>query len=151
MQLLDARFVRYRWERIGRAGRRLGRGFAARTVHLVHLRVPGVIGLHVFVGNGPGRGDAVVVLELAEVLLAQTVERRTIHLSGATDKVVDAGLEGVTVFVMPEITGTIAFLDEHFFGAPVLGFAPEPVAAFEYEDALTRRRQVVCQRPAART
>src|SRR6516162_5376700 len=136
MQLLDARFVRYRRERIGRARRRLGRVFAARTMHVVHLLGPGVVGLHVFVGNGPGRRDAVVVLELAEVLLAQTVERLTIHLRGATDKVVDAGLEGVTVCVMPDITGNIAVLDEHFFGAPVLGFAPEPVATFEYEDAL---------------
>src|SRR4029453_18961698 len=137
MQLLDTRLVRPCREGVGRASRRLGRVFAARTVHLVHLLGPGVIGLHVFVGNGPGRRDAVVVLELAEVLLAQTVERRTIHLSGATDKVVDAGLEGVTVFVMPDITGNIAVLDEHLFGTPVLGFASEPVAAFEYEDALT--------------
>src|SRR5512132_410367 len=80
MQLLDARLVRHRRERIGRAGRWLSGVFTARSVYLVHLLSLGVIRLHVFVADGPGGRDTVVVLQLPEVLLAQTVEGCAKHL-----------------------------------------------------------------------
>src|SRR5215475_14858966 len=113
MQLLDARLMRHSRERIGRAGRRLGWVFAARTVHLVHLLGLGVVGLYVFVADGPGRRDAVVMLELAEVFLAQTVERRAIHLGGAADEVVDTGLERLPHPVVPGFLKNVAVLNEY--------------------------------------
>ena len=104
-----------------------------------------------FIVNGPGRRDAIVVLELAEVFLAQTVERRAIHLGGAADEVVDTGLERLPHPVVPCFLGNVAVLNEYLFDVPVLLLTLQPVATFEHEDALTRRRQVARQRSAART
>ena len=67
-ELLDPRLVRDRRERVGRARRRLGRVLAARAVHLVELLGLRVVGLHLVVADRPGRRDAVVVAQLAEVL-----------------------------------------------------------------------------------
>ena len=68
-ELLDARLVRDGGERVRRARRRLGRILAARAVHLVELLGQRVVGLELVVGDRPGGRDAVVVPQLAEVLL----------------------------------------------------------------------------------
>ena len=114
----------HRRERIGRAGRRLGGVFAARAVHLVHLLGLGVVGLHVFVADGPGRRDAIVVLELAEVFLAQAVERRAKHLGGAADEVVETGLKRLPHLVVPGFLGNVAVFNKHLFDVPVLLLTP---------------------------
>src|SRR5499426_235701 len=150
MQLLDARLVRHGRERIGCARWGLGGIFAARAVHLVHLLSLSVIRLHVFVSDGPGGRNTVVMLELAKILLAQPVERRAIHLGGPSDKIVETGLERLPHLVVPGFLGNVAVLDEHLFYVPVLLLTLQPVAAFEQEDALARRRQVTRQRAAAR-
>ena len=59
----------------GRARGRLGRVLAAGAVHLVELLGLRVVRLHVGVGDRPRRREPVVVPELAEVLLAQPVQR----------------------------------------------------------------------------
>src|SRR6266850_6089386 len=150
MQLLNARLVGHRRKGIRRAIGRLGGIFTAGAAHLVHLLGLGVVGLHVLVVDGPGRRNAIVMLELAEVLLAQAVERRAIHLGGAAYEVMETGLEGLSRVVVPGFLGDVAVLDEHLFHVPILLFTFQPVAAFEYQDALARRRQVPSQRPAAR-
>src|SRR5262249_5455099 len=85
----------------------------------------------------------------AEVLLTQPIERCTVHLGGAADVVVDARLKGLAVLVNPRILRDVSVFDENGFGVPVLLFARQPAAAFEEEDALARRGQVVRQGPAA--
>ena len=97
---------------IGRARRRLGRVLAARAVHLVELLGLRVVGLHLVVGDRPGRRDAVVVLELAEVLLAQAVERRAVELGRAADEVVDLRLERLALGVVPGVRRDVAVVDE---------------------------------------
>ncbi len=92
-ELLDARLVRDRRVRVRRARRRLGRVLAAGAVHLVELLGLRVVRLQLVVGDRPGGRDAVVVAELAEVLLAQPVERRAVELRRAADEVVDLRLE----------------------------------------------------------
>ena len=94
-QLLDARLVRHRRERVRRRCRRLGRVLAAGAVHLVELLGLGVVRLELVVADRPGRRDPAVVLELAEVLLPQPVQRRAVELRGAADEVVDLRLEGL--------------------------------------------------------
>jgi hypothetical protein len=44
---------------------------------------------------------------------------------------------------------SLAVLDEDLFGAPVLGFPLQPVAALEQQDALARGSQVTGQRATA--
>ena len=102
-ELLDARLVADGRERVRRAGGRLGRVLAARAVHLVELLGPRVVGLHLVVVDGPRRRDAVVVAQLAEVLLAQAVQRGAVELRGAADEVVHLRLEGLAVAVVPRV------------------------------------------------
>ena len=87
-ELLDARLVRHRRARVRRARGRLGRILTTRAVHLVELLGQRVVRLHLLVGDRPCGRDAIVVAQLAEVLLAQAVERRAVELGGAPDEVV---------------------------------------------------------------
>ena len=102
-ELLDPGLVGYRGERIGRAGRRLGRVLAPRAVHLVELLGLGVVGLELVVGDRPRRGDAVVVAQLAEVLGAEAIEGRSVELRRAADEVVDLRLERLAIGVVPDV------------------------------------------------
>ena len=149
-ELLDPRLVRDRREGIGSARRRLGRVLAARAVHLVELLGLRVVGLHLVVADRPGGRDAVVVAELAEVLLAQAVERRAVELRGAADEVVHLRLERLgRVRVVPGVRRDVAVVDEHVVHVPVLWLAREPVAALEQQDALARWGEVPDERAAA--
>ena len=94
-ELLDARLVGDRRERVGRARGRFGRVLATGAVHAVELLGLRVVGLHLLVGDRPRRRDAVVVAQLAEVLLAQAVQRGAVELGCAADVVVHLRLEGV--------------------------------------------------------
>ena len=137
-ELLDPRLVRHRRMRVRRARRRLGRVLAARAVHLVELLGLRVVRLELVVGDRPGGRDAVVVLQLAEVLLAQPVERRAVELRRAADEVVDLRLERLAVLVVPGVRRDVAVVDEDVLREPVLRLARQPVAALEQEDALAR-------------
>ena len=112
-QLLDAGLVRHRRERVRAARRRLGRILPARAVDLVELLGLGVVRLHVLVGDRPRRRDPVVVLELAEVLRPQPIQRGAVQLGGAADVVVHLRLERRTVGVVPLVGRHVAAVDEH--------------------------------------
>jgi hypothetical protein len=70
-QVLDAQLVADRRVQVRGAGGRLGRVFAAGAVDVIQPLRLGVVGLEVVVADGPGRGQAAVVADLAEVLLAE--------------------------------------------------------------------------------
>ena len=149
-ELLDARLVRHGREGIGRAGRRLGRVLASRAVHLVELLGLRVVRLHLVVADRPRGRDAVVVAQLAEVLLPEAVQRRAVELGGAADEVVHLRLErlrGLTV--VPGVLRDVAVVDEHVPGGPVLRLAREPVPALQQQDALARGSEAVHKRAAA--
>ena len=150
-ELLDPWLVRDGGMRVRRAGRRLGRVLSARAVHLVELLRERVVRLQLVVGDRPGRRDAVVVLQLAEVLLAEPVERGAVHLRRPSDEVVHTGLEGLAAGVVPRVRRDVAVVDEHRFRDPVLELARKPVSALEKEDALSGRREVSGECPTART
>jgi len=69
-QLLDARLMAHRRLRVGSAAFRLGGVLAGVAVHVVEPLGFGVVGLHVVVGDRPGRRYAAVVFNLAEVFFA---------------------------------------------------------------------------------
>ena len=96
-QLLDPRLVLDRRVRVLRAGRPLGRVLAVPAVHDVEVLGLGVPGLEVGVVDRPGRGDAAVVPDLAEVLGPQPEQRRAVELGVAADVVVDLRRELVAV------------------------------------------------------
>ena len=148
-ELLDARLVRHRRERVGRARVALGRVLAVRPVHLVQVLGLRVVGLQLVVGDGPGGREPVVMLQLAEVLRPQPVERRPVELGGAADEVVDLRLERRSVGVVPGVRRDVAIVDEHVLGKPVRRLPREPVPSFEHQNPLPRRRQMAGQRTAA--
>ena len=129
----------------------LGRVLAVSAVHFVEVLRLGVVGLDLVVADRPGRRDAVVVLELLEVLLPQAVERGAVELRRAAHEVVDLRLERLALVVVPGVLRDVAVVDEHVLGKPVLRLAREPVAALQQQDPLARRRQVPCERAAAGT
>jgi hypothetical protein len=120
-------------------------------VDLVELLGLRVVGLELVVGDRPGRGDAVVVEQLAEVGFAQPVERRAVELRGAADEVVDLRLERLAVRVEPGVLGDVAVVDEDVLGEPVRRLARQPVATLQQQDPLARRRQAPRQGAASRT
>ena len=89
-------------------------------------------------------------LELAEVLLAQPVERRAVELRRAADEVVDLRLERLALLVVPRVRRDVAVVDEHVLREPVLRLARQPVAALEQQDPLARTARGAaraCRRP----
>ena len=148
-ELLDARLVADRGERVRRRRGRLGRILAARAVDLVELLGERVVRLHLRVVDRPRGRDPVVVAQLAEVLLAQAVQRGAVELRGAADAVVHLRLERLAVLVVPGVRRHVAVVDEHVVGLPVLRLARQPVAALEQQDALARRGEVADERAAA--
>jgi hypothetical protein len=88
--------------------------------------------------------------ELAEVLLAETVERRPVELGRSADEVVDLRLERLALVVVPGVLGDVAVVDEDVGGVPVLRLAGKPIPALEQKDPLARRREVTGEGAAAR-
>ncbi len=148
-ELLDTRLVGHRRVRVRATGRRLGRILAARAVHLVELLGPGVVRLHVGVGDRPGRRDAAVVAQFAEVLGPQPVQRRAVEFRGPADEVVHLRLECLATAVVPGVRRDVAVVHEDVGGLPVLRFPGQPVAALQQQDPLARRRQVPGEGTAA--
>ena len=89
------------------------------------------------------------MLELAEVLLAQAVERGSVELGRPADEVVDLRLEGLARVVVPGVLGHVAVVDEDVVRGPVRRLAREPVAALQQEDPLPRGGEVTGEGAAA--
>ena len=141
--------MRHGREGVGRARRRLGRILVVAAVDLVELLRLRVVGLDVVVRDGPRGRDAVVVLELPEVLLPESIEGGAVELGLAADVVVDPGLEALALVVVPRVLRHVTVLDEDLAGVPVLDLARQPVAAFEQEDPLPGWGEVPGKRAAA--
>ena len=90
---------------------------------VVHLLGLGVVRLELVVADRPGGRDAVLMLPLAEVFLAQPIEGGAVHLGRAADEIVDARLKRLAVLVAPDVGRDVAILDEHLLGDPVLRLA----------------------------
>jgi hypothetical protein len=149
-ELLDPWLVRHGWMRVRRAGRGLCRILSPCTMHVVVLLCERVVGLELVVGDRPGRRDAVVVLQLAEVLLAQAVQRRAVQLRGTADVVVNSRLKGLAAGVVPRVRRDVAVVHEHVLVRPVRELARKPVTALEEQDALPGRREMAGKCSAAR-
>src|SRR6266850_2471894 len=65
-----------------------GSWLTALAVHMVHAFRARVVGLHLLVSDRPGRRDATVVPQLAEVGLAQAEQRGAVELRVAAHRVV---------------------------------------------------------------
>ena len=120
VELLDAGFIRHRWEGVGGAPGWVGRIVAPVPVHLVQLLGLGVVGLKVLIVDGPRGGDTVEVAQFAEVALPKSVEGGAVQFRGPPDVVVHLGLEGLAVLVVPGVGGDVPVVNKYGRGVPVL-------------------------------
>ena len=146
-ELLDAGLVGDRRVGVLRAGVALARVLAVLAVHQVEVLGLGVVGLEVVVGDGPGRGDAAVVAQLAEVLRSQPEQGRPVELGVAADVVVDLGLEVAAVPVVPDLRCEVLAADEHRLGLPVVALPGQEVPTFEPEHLRATRGEPVPEGP----
>ena len=149
-ELLDARLVRHRGPGVLLAPSTFGRVFTMVAVHLVEPLGLRVVRLEIVVRQWPGRGQSVDVLQVAEVLGTEPVQRSPVHLRRTADEVVHLRLERGAVSVVPRVGRDVLPLDEDLVGIPVRHLTREEVAAFEQQDAFPRRGERVRQCPTTR-
>ena len=139
MQPLDPWLVADGRVRERARARRLCRVLATLAVDEVEPLGLVVVGLEVVVGERPGRRDAAVVADLAEVALAEPEEDRAVELRLAADVVVLAGMERLSRPCRTTSRCVLYVLfDEDGAAVPVLGLAAQVVAALEQQDPLAR-------------
>ena len=127
--------IRVRNRGVGeRLPRRLGRVLAGRPVDLVQTFRPLVVRLQRVVVDGPGRRDAVDVLDLAEVLAAHPEEDAAPELGVAPDAVVGIGAERSAAAVQPALRRLVAPVLPDRGGVAVLGLLRNEQAAFDQQD-----------------
>ena len=147
-ELLDAWLVGDGREGIGGACRGLRGVLASSPVHLVELLRLRVVGLHLVVGDGPGRRYTILVADLAEVLGAQAVERGAEHLAGAADEVVHFRGELLVIGVVPGVLRLVATIHKDILGPPVLRLASQEVPPLQQKDLLAGAGKPVDERPS---
>src|SRR5262245_46063376 len=89
------------------------------------------------------------MLQLTEVLAAESEERGAVELGVTSDPVVRVGMERLAVAVAPRLLRLILALEVDGARAPVVLLARHVVAALEEQDLLARRGQRPRQRAAA--
>jgi hypothetical protein len=90
------------------------------------------------------------MLELAEILSPQAIERGAEQLGRTADEIMHLRLKGSAIAIVPSLGRHIAVVHEHRGCIPVLRLALEPVTALQNEDALFRRSEMPRQSPTAR-
>src|SRR6476659_4806011 len=92
-----------------------------------------------------------MMTQLAEVLFAQTKQRRAIELCVPADIVVGMGMQILPVAILPHFLGAVLALQVYDRRTPVVFFARYIVASFEQKDLLSGRRQFgrECSTPRA--
>ena len=115
---------------------RLCRVLAALAVDDVEALSLVVVGSKVLVGQRPSRRDPAVMTDLAEVALPEPEEDRAVELRLPTDVVVLAGMEGLSVLVVPGLVCLVLVAHEDGAAVPVVWLAAQVVAALEQQDAL---------------
>src|SRR5581483_252421 len=149
-QVLYARLVTDGRMRIWPARRRLGRIFAALAVHMIQPLSRGVVRLQIVIRDRPSRRNSAVVLDLAEILLAQPKQRSAVEFRVAAYKIVRVWVQLAAVLVVPNFFRLVFAFEVYGARAPVVLLARDVIAAFEQQNFFPARRQLVRQRSAAR-
>ena len=135
-----------------RAGaRRLDRIEPGLAMGAHQLFGAGVIGLEGLVADRPGGRDAGLVLQRAEVLLAEAHRRRAEEFRVAADIVIGARREQFAVAVAPLLLGREFAAVEHGIDAPELRLAAKARATLQHQDVAPGRGEAVGKRAAADT
>src|SRR5438874_1264316 len=118
-------------------------------MHLIEVFGLGVVGLQVFIGDGPSRRYPVVMFEFAKIFLAHAKQRGAVELRCATHEVMRPWLKGFTAVIIPGVLRDIAVVEEDRVDIPVLFLARQKGAALQEQNAFAGGCQTVRQRAAA--
>src|SRR5512146_2290333 len=91
------------------------------------------------------------MLHLAEVLMSHAQQCCPIHLAVSADVVMNPGMEGVPVLVVPGFLGLVLVLEEDGSGAPVVLLTREVAAPLQQQDLLPGRCELVGEGAPSRT
>src|SRR5437879_7356170 len=89
------------------------------------------------------------MLQFTKIFFAQAEQCRAIKFGVAANVVVCVGMKRFAVFVLPRLFGVVLRLQIDRAGAPVVFLARHIVAAFQQEDPLSRRGQMIRQGAAS--
>ena len=105
----------------------------------------GVIGGQIVIRDRPGGGNAAaMMINMVKVAFAKPVQGCTIKYSIAADIIVNIGTEASAFAIFPFFLGFVTFLDEDFFGVPVLRLDWHVIAALKNQDGFSRWRKALC-------
>ena len=130
-QLLDTRLVTDCEIRERAAAMRLSGIFAIFAVDMINAFSLGVIRLQFIVRNRPGRRDPTGMFYLAEILFAETEQRRAIKFGVSTDVIIGVWMQLAAVRVAPKFFRVVAAMCIHLQGIPILFLARNKWTAFE--------------------
>jgi hypothetical protein len=88
--------------------------------------------------------------QLPEILASLTIQCGAEQFGRAADVIVHLRLKRLAVTVVPGVGGYVAVALEYRRHIPVLRLALKPVSALEDQDALSRRRELPCERATTR-
>src|SRR6185503_21102596 len=148
--MLNALFVTDCRILVRRAGPGFRRIFTTIPVYVIEVLGLGVIRFQLVVTDRPGRRDAAMMTNLAEVFFAQTKERRAVELCITADEIIRVRVQCLPVAIAPRLFGVVFTFEIDGASAPVILLARYVIAAFEEEDLLAGGRELVGQRAAAR-
>lgn len=97
-----------------------------------------VIECHLVIGDRPGERDAALVLQRAEIPLAQAEHRSAIEFGRAADIVIHARIEGIAVTVQPAVASLVFLIEEYGLDVPVRILARNEIAAFQHQDPILK-------------
>jgi len=125
-------------------------GFGAEVaVDVKEFLGAGVVRLHVGVGDGPGGGDASLMLDDAEVFGTHAKHGGAVDFGLSSNVIGLLWVKGLIVFVVPRFSGVVAVLKEYSRGIPVELFLGKKRAALEDEDTLARACEMESKGSAA--
>ena len=108
-----------------------------------------VVGLHVGVGDGPGGGEAALMMDFAEIFCAHAEHGGAVDFCLSADVIGLLRVERLVVLVVPGFGGVVAVLEEDGGGVPVELFLGKEGAALEDEDAFASAREMESEGSAA--
>ena len=82
------------------------------TMHGEHLFCMTIVGLHFFVADWPGRGNAFFVFNVGEIFLSQPRKSRSVNLCVSADKVMDARAKWTAALVKPLLFWLVSCLSK---------------------------------------
>src|SRR5882724_6150525 len=149
-ECLNSRLMTDRRMWIGTACRGLRGIFAALAVHVIQPFGLQIVRLQVIVGNRPRRGNPSKMLDLTEILPAQTEQRRAVEFGISAHVVIRVRMERLSLLVAPFFFCLILALHIDRARIPVGLLAGNIIAAFQNENAFPGRCERVHKRSATR-